>query len=102
MGKSKSVLAIIILMLIPTVTVQAQFTIELDYSLDSNNFFGSAGSQQRISLEAARDVYEQTITQSFNAIVPGQTFNQGTPSEFSNTWDAIFSDPGTGRYYQHH
>ena len=96
MGKSKSVLAIIILMLIPTVTVQAQFTIELDYSLDSNNFFGSAGSQQRISLEAARDVYEQTITQSFNAIVPGETFTDGMGEQFSNTWTADFSNPGTG------
>ena len=87
---------VMVVLLTSTTTVQAQLTIDLDYSLDSNNFFGSAGSSQRLALEAARDVFEETITQSFNAITPGEVFNTGTDDEFTNTWTANFIHPGTG------
>ena len=87
---------VMVVLLTSTTTVQAQLTIDLDYSLDSNNFFGSVGSSERLALEAARDVFEETITQSFNAITPGEVFNAGLPEEFTNTWTADFIHPATG------
>ncbi|WDQ15927.1 matrixin family metalloprotease [Rhodopirellula sp. P2] len=81
---------------LPSPHSQAALTIDLDYSLDSNGFFGAAGSAQRASLEAARDVYQNLISQSFNAITPGTVYNAGTVLEFQDSWSANFSHPGTG------
>lgn len=59
---------------------------EVGYSYDTNGFFGSAGSSQRTTFEAALGVYASLIDQSLNAI---------TPSGF-NTWTARFWDPSSG------
>ena len=61
-------------------------TITLDYTYDTGNFFGSSGSAQRTSLEAARDFFQNTIDQDFNAINPTG----------SQTWTAAFLNPATG------
>ncbi|QQL45256.1 PEP-CTERM sorting domain-containing protein [Sulfuriroseicoccus oceanibius] len=60
-------------------------TVVLDYTYDTNNFFGNA--QAKASLEAAVAQYTSVIDQSFSAITPGG----------SNTWDAVFLDPSTGQ-----
>ena len=65
---------------------QAALTIEIDYTFDTNGFFGAAGSAQRQSIEAAADFFENTISQNFDAITPGG----------SNTWTASIFHPGTG------
>ncbi len=67
--------------------------IVFDYSLDTNNFFDTQA--KRDVLDAAAAVFE-VITDSLDAIVPGTVYNAGTQNEFSDTWDASFSHPGTG------
>jgi Matrixin/PEP-CTERM motif len=68
-------------------------TIVLDYTYDTNNFFDT--QQKRDTLDAAAAVFE-VLTDSLDAIVPGTVYNPGTQYEFTDTWDAIVSHPGTG------
>ncbi len=67
--------------------------IVFDYSLDSNTFFDT--QQKRDTLDAAAAVFE-VFTDSLDAIIPGTVYNAGTQFEFSDTWDASFTHPGTG------
>jgi Matrixin len=71
-------------------------SIVFDYSLDTNNFFNTQA--KRDVLDTAAAVFE-VFTDSLDAIVPGTVYNQGTPSEFSDTWQASFTHPGTGAAY---
>ncbi|WP_168566165.1 matrixin family metalloprotease [Crateriforma spongiae] len=64
----------------------AALTIDIDYTFDTNNFFGAAGSAQREAIEAAAGFFENTISQNFAAITPGG----------DNSWDAQFFNPATG------
>jgi hypothetical protein len=67
--------------------------IVFDYSLDTNNYFDTQA--KRDVMDTAAAVFE-VFTDSLDAIVPGTVYNQGTPSEFTDTWDATFTHPGTG------
>jgi len=67
--------------------------IVFDYSLDTNNFFNTQA--KRDVLDSAAAVFE-VFTDSLDAIVPGAVYNQGTPDEFYDTWNADFTHPGTG------
>jgi len=67
--------------------------IVLDYTYDTNNFFNSQAKKD--VLEEAAAIFE-VFTDSLTAIVPGTVYNPGTQFEFSDTWDATFSHPGTG------
>lgn len=66
----------------------AQVTIVIDYSLDTNNFFGAAGSDQRVALETAATRLSARLTDTLSAINLGGTG--------PNVWDATFTHPGTG------
>ena len=81
------------LCLLLTGTSAHAITIDLDYSLDTNNFFDTQA--KRDALRAAADIFE-VLTDSLDAIVPGTVYNEGTQYEFTDTWDAIISHPGTG------
>ncbi|HEX5472662.1 MAG TPA: hypothetical protein VFW73_12300, partial [Lacipirellulaceae bacterium] len=83
----------------------AAITINIDYTYDTNHFFGSgnpqgaaAGSQAKASLEAAANFYSTILTDSFSAI---QT---PTPSVFHSSqfdgqatweWTMGFKNPST-------
>lgn len=76
-------------------TVQGAIDIVFDYTYDTQGFFTS-NPQAVARLEEAAVFYEAIIQDSLDAIVPGEVFNEGTPFEFSNSWTASFSHPGTG------
>lgn len=78
-------LAATLLGLGPT-TAQAQPTIVFDYSLDTNNFFGSAGSPQRVALETAASIMSSRLSDNLTAITPSGGL----------TWTAIPFHPGMG------
>ena len=61
-------------------------TVDLDYSYDTNNFFGSSGSDQRQSLDEASSFLENRIDDNLGQLNPSG----------SNTWDWNFTHPGTG------
>jgi hypothetical protein len=67
----------------PGARAASALTISLDYSLDTNGFFGSAAA--RDALERAVDYYE-AFTDTLSAITPGGV----------NSWNANFTHPGTG------
>jgi Matrixin len=67
--------------------------IVFDYSLDTNNFFDT--QTKRDVLDEAAAVFE-VFTDSLDAISPGTVYNPGTANEFTDTWDATFTHPGTG------
>lgn len=61
-------------------------TIQFDYSLDTNNFFGSSGSIQRSILESAGAFFAVNINDSLTAITP----------DANNQFNVEFTHPGTG------
>lgn len=63
--------------------------IQFDYSLDTNGFFGSAGSTQRTILEAAGSFFASNINDSLTAITP----------DANNQFNAVIDHPGTGASY---
>ena len=65
-------------------------SIVLDYSLDTNNFFGD--QTRKDTLQRAATVLQSRITDDLTAIAPSG----------SNTWDAIITHPGTGNSHQLH
>ncbi len=73
---------------------RADINLVFDYTYDSFGFFDDP--QRRDALEAAGAVFENVFEDTLDAIVPGEVFNEGTPFEFSNTWTAKFTHPGTG------
>jgi hypothetical protein len=64
----------------------ARPTIVLDYTYDTNNFFGAVGSPQRLALQAAATNLTSRLADNLTAITPNGI----------NTWTAIFDHPGTG------
>jgi hypothetical protein len=67
-------------------SAQTSATIVIDYSLDTQGFFGAVGSPQRTALETAASVLSSRMTDTLSAIQPsGQ-----------NSWDAMITHPGTG------
>ncbi len=75
-------------------TVQASaIDIVIDYTYDTNNFFNTQA--KRDVMDEAAALFE-IFTDTLDAIVPGAVYNQGTPDEFYDTWDATFTHPGTG------
>jgi hypothetical protein len=68
-------------------TAHAQPTIVIDYSLDTNNFFGSAGSPQRTTLETAASILTSRLSDTLTAINPITNVDD---------WTADFLHPGTG------
>jgi hypothetical protein len=86
----------------PAVPTQA-ISVTIDYSFDSNNFFGAgnpqgaaAGLQAKATLEAAAGFYSNLLTDSLSVIQ--------TPPEYHSTaggsavwhWTAEFENPSTG------
>lgn len=67
--------------------------IVFDYSLDTNNFFDTQAKRDLLDAAAAKF---EVFTDTLDAIVPGTVYNAGTQYEFSDTWDATFTHPGTG------
>ena len=87
-------LALIACLALLTLTDDAKaIDIVIDYTYDTNNFFDT--QPKRDTLDAAAAVFE-VFTDSLDAIVPGTVYNPGTEFEFTDTWDAIFTHPGTG------
>lgn len=64
------------------------FTIQLDYTYDTNNFFADLGRQAVLS--SAASYFEGIIGDSLDAISPGG----------GNTWTASFTHPGTSNVEQ--
>jgi hypothetical protein len=64
----------------------AQPNIVLDYTYDTNNFFGAAGSAPRLALQAAADRLQARLGDTLSAITPGGV----------NSWTATFDHPGNG------
>jgi hypothetical protein len=64
--------------------------IQFDYSLDTNNFFGSSGSIQRTILESAGTFFSSNLNDSLAAITPSS----------GNSYDANFFHPATGAIIQ--
>ena len=77
--------AVLLLGLVPTTAV-AQPVIVLDYTYDTNNFFGAAGSPQRVALQAAATRLQNRLSDTLTAITP----------DANNTWTAVFPNPATG------
>ncbi len=75
-----------VLLAVGPASASAQPTIVLDYTYDTNNFFGGAGSAQRLALQAAANKLQSRLTDTFTAISPGN----------GNTWTASFPNPATG------
>jgi hypothetical protein len=66
-----------------TPAAQAKINLDLDYSLDSNNFFTPAA---RAALQQAATVFTDRILDTLPAIVPGN----------GQTWSTNFDNPSTG------
>jgi len=66
--------------------VSAGVDLTIDYSFDSNDFFGGPGTTQRQTLEAAADVYSDLLLDDLESI---------TPSGF-RSWSPKFTHPATG------
>jgi Matrixin/PEP-CTERM motif len=94
--RSKRTGAIVVFGVLACSLNASALTIVFDYSLDTNNFFDTQA--KRDVLDSAASVFE-VITDSLDAIVPGTVYNPGTQFEFSDTWTASFSHPGTGANY---
>lgn len=69
-----------------TAPALAQPTIVFDFTYDTNNFFGAAGSPQRIALSAAATKLTSRFSDSLTSIAAGN----------GNTWTAVFDNPATG------
>ncbi|MEM7625498.1 MAG: matrixin family metalloprotease [Planctomycetota bacterium] len=76
--------------------------IVLDYTYDTNNFFGSgnpdgtaAGAQARATLESAADFFSDLLTDEFSPIVTPEPFVNG-PATWTWDWEIRFTHPGTG------
>lgn len=67
---------------------QAGITIQFDYSLDTNNFFGDASA--KATLEAAGAFFGGILDDTLDAISPSG----------ADTWTISFSHPGTGNNHQ--
>jgi hypothetical protein len=67
-------------------SAQTSATIVIDYSLDTQGFFGAVGSPQRIALDHAATVLSSRLADTLSAIQPSGGF----------TWDARITHPGTG------
>src|SRR5438128_8804220 len=68
--------------------VCAQNAIVVDYSLDVTGKFSSPAARQ--VLEEAGHVFADRIVDPLTGIMPGVV------GGVTNTWDAVFPDPGTG------
>ncbi|MEZ6193894.1 MAG: matrixin family metalloprotease [Phycisphaerales bacterium] len=87
---------IALLAVLVTTTHASAINIVFDYSLDTNNFFNTQA--KRDVMDAAAAVFE-AFTDQLAAITPGTVYNQGTANQFSDTWTASFTHPGTGSSY---
>ena len=87
---------LVLMCLLGSVGQASAIDIVFDYSLDTNNFFDS--QVKRDVMDEAAAIFE-IFTDDLDAIVPGTVYNPGTVDEFSDTWDATFTHPGTGSPY---
>jgi hypothetical protein len=70
----------------------AAITIQLDYSYDTSNFFGSgnpSGAQAKAALEAAASYYSTILTDSFSIIQTPATLHS---SQFNGVWTWHWSE----------
>jgi hypothetical protein len=73
-------------LLLATSTGIQAFSINLDYSLDANDFFGDSSSSRRVVMDAAASFFESRLTDDFTAITSAGT----------NSMTATFFNPATG------
>ncbi len=80
-------------------------TIHIDYSYDTNHFFGSgnpqgaaAGSQAKASVEAAASFYSSILTDSFSSITVPQSYPSTAPGSngvYHWDWQEQFPNPSS-------
>ncbi len=78
-------------------------TIQIDYSYDTSNFFGSGnpqgatgGAQAKAALEAAASFYSTILTDSFSAIqTPAQFHSSQSDGQVTWHWTENFNNPTT-------
>ena len=75
-----------LLFALSAIAVQAQVTIQFDYSLDANNFFSGPNISRRTTLDAAATALQSRLADNLSGISPGG----------GNTWTAVFPNPATG------
>ncbi|MEM1446734.1 MAG: hypothetical protein AAGF84_11805 [Planctomycetota bacterium] len=76
----------------------------VDYTYDTQNFFGSGnpqglagGNQARASLEAAADFFSVLLEDSLSSIeVPDPYFSQSFDGQVTWSWERRITSPGTG------
>ena len=72
----------------------ADFTIKIDYSLDTNNFFNTQARKD--ALQAVTNRFQRVLAPSSLAAVSASGTGSGTPAG----WRVGLSHPGTGASYQ--
>lgn len=81
----------------------AAINIRIDYSRDTNDFFGAgnpqgaaAGAQAKAALEAAAAFYSNHLEDTFSSISAPATFNGAQGGQAKFFWKRKFIDPATG------
>lgn len=85
-------------------TDASAINIRIDYTYDTNDFFGAgnpdgaaAGAQARTTLEAAANYFSVLLEDTFSAIeVPPTYSSQVFNGQVNWDWNATFTHPGTG------
>ena len=88
----RKVLSLSLLLLIGNLQISRALEIQLDYSLDTNNFFKNPGSPQRLALRAVADFFADLIDDELDEI------NQGTFGG-NVSWSGRISHPSSGDLY---
>src|SRR3954469_22649323 len=80
--------------------------VQIDYTYDISNFFGSgnpqgasAGAQARAALEAAANFYSKILTDNFDAITIPATYHSSVPGSnglVAWAWQEDFENPSDG------
>ncbi len=81
--------------------------LKIDYSYDTNDFFGAGnpqgaagGAQARLALETAANYFSGILNDSFAGIeTPAPFISQVFNGVVSWKWDAGFTHPGTGDFF---
>jgi len=97
-------LVVCVLVLVMPVGPAAAINLNIDYSYDTTDFFGSgnpdgaaSGLQARSALEAAAGYYSDLLNDSFAAIeTPPSYHSSSSNGVVTWQWTAIFVDPTTG------
>ena len=75
-----------LLFALSSIAVEAQVTIQFDYSFDVNNFFSGPNIARRTYLDAAATALQSRLADNLSGIAPSG----------GNSWTAVFANPATG------